>query len=118
MLDQWLLKPLHHPQGWRANVLTQALALALSSQACSAFAADYQPPAQALELAPVTVSARLNQESARDIPFGLSVLDEHTVRRRRIWHRLAGCLAQGAYHRNAEFRAIFGTATVSLRFWF
>ncbi|XKU39784.1 TonB-dependent receptor [Pseudomonas [fluorescens] ATCC 17400] len=84
MLDQWLLKPLHHPQGWRANVLTQALALALSSQACSAFAADYQPPAQALELAPVTVSARLNQESARDIPFGLSVLDEHTLQTRRL----------------------------------
>ena len=84
MLDQWLLKPLHHPQGWRANVLTQALALALSSQACSAFAADYQPPAQALELAPVTVSARLNQESARDIPFGLSVLDKHTLQTRRL----------------------------------
>lgn len=84
MLDQWLLKPLRHPQGWRANVLTQALALALSSQACSAFAADYQSDSQALELAPVTVSARLNQESARDIPFGLSVIDGQTLQTRRL----------------------------------
>ncbi|KRP74824.1 hypothetical protein TX23_01125 [Pseudomonas paralactis] len=40
------------------------------------------------------------------------------VRKRRIWHRLAGCLAQGVCLRSAGFLRIFGTAMVSLRFGF
>ncbi|WP_367597489.1 TonB-dependent receptor [Pseudomonas fulva] len=80
MSVQLSLKPLRRPYGWRANVLTQTLALTLSSSACVAFAADEQ----ALELAPVTVNARLSQESAKDIPFGLSVLDAETLETRRL----------------------------------
>lgn len=76
--------PLRRPRGWRVNVLTQAMALAFAGQTCSAFAADGQPEREAVELAPVTVSARLNQESARDIPFGLSVIDGKTLETRRL----------------------------------
>ncbi|WP_342649045.1 TonB-dependent receptor [Pseudomonas sp. REB1044] len=74
------LKPLRRPYGRRANVLTQALALTLSSSACVAFAADEQ----AVELAPLTVNARLSQESAKDIPFGLSVIDGEALETRRL----------------------------------
>ena len=84
MPAQVTLKPLRRPPGWRANVLTQALALALSSQMCSAFAADYRPSPETLELAPLTVSARLHQESAKDIPFGLTVLDGQALETRRL----------------------------------
>ncbi|KAF1011104.1 MAG: hypothetical protein GAK32_01072 [Pseudomonas fluorescens] len=49
--------PLRRPRGWRVNVLTQAMALAFAGQTCSAFAADGQPEREAVELAPVTVSA-------------------------------------------------------------
>ncbi|AZE60641.1 MULTISPECIES: TonB-dependent receptor [Pseudomonas] len=86
MTSELSIQPLRRPLGWRANVLTQAMALTLSSQMCAAFAADHQPAASAetIELAPVTVSARLNQESAKDIPFGLSVLDGQTLETRRL----------------------------------
>lgn len=87
------LKRLWHPAGWRGNVLTQTLALALSSQMCLAYAADYQPASapvapprdvSAIELAPLTVSARLTQESAKDIPFGLSVIDAQALETGRL----------------------------------
>ncbi|MDQ0980653.1 TonB-dependent receptor [Pseudomonas synxantha] len=86
MSSELSIQPLRRPLGWRANVLTQAMALTLSSQMCAAYAADHQPAASAetIELAPVTVSARLNQESAKDIPFGLSVLDGQTLETRRL----------------------------------
>ncbi|OOW00747.1 TonB-dependent receptor [Pseudomonas sp. MF4836] len=84
MPAHWSLTPLRRPEGWRANVLTQTLALALSSQMCPAFAVDYQPRPGAIELTPLTVSARLNQESAQDIPFGLSVIDGATLDARRL----------------------------------
>ncbi len=86
MSSALFIQPLRRPLGWRANVLTQAMALGLSSQMCTAYAADYQPeaPAEAIELAPLTVSARLSQESAKDIPFGLSVIDGKTLETRRL----------------------------------
>lgn len=81
-------KPQRHPVGWRLNALTQALALALSSQIGTAFAADDHAAAASggdvVELAPLTVSARLSQESARDIPFGLSVIDGRILETRRL----------------------------------
>lgn len=86
MSSALFIQPLRRPLGWRANVLTQAMALGLSSQMCTAYAADYQPQAsaEAIELAPLTVSARLSQESAKDIPFGLSVIDGKTLETRRL----------------------------------
>lgn len=86
MSSELSIQPLRRPLGWRANVLTQAMALTLSSQMCAAYAADHQPApsAETIELAPVTVSARLNQESAKDIPFGLSVLDGQALETRRL----------------------------------
>ncbi len=86
MSSQLSIQPLRRPLGWRENVLTQTLALALSSQMCAAYAADYQPAASAevIELAPLMVSARLNEESAKDIPFGLSVINGQTLEARRL----------------------------------
>ena len=86
MSSELSIQPLRRPLGWRANVLTQAMALTLSSQMCAAYAADHKPApsAETIELAPVTVSARLNQESAKDIPFGLSVLDGQALETRRL----------------------------------
>ncbi|CAN1600447.1 TonB-dependent receptor [Pseudomonas mediterranea] len=81
------LKPLRRPVGWQVNVLTQTMALTLSSQMCTAYATDYQPATvapQTIELAPLTVSARLTQESALDIPFGLSVIDGQALETRRL----------------------------------
>ena len=46
--------------------------------------AGWQPMRWVNDLGADYVSARLNQESARDIPFGLSVLDEHTLQTRRL----------------------------------
>ncbi|SCZ47110.1 MULTISPECIES: TonB-dependent receptor [unclassified Pseudomonas] len=86
MSPELSLQPLRRPLGWRENVLTQTLALALSSQVCTAYSAGYQPStsAEVIELAPLTVSARLNEESAKDIPFGLSVIDGQTLEARRL----------------------------------
>ncbi|WP_236101182.1 hypothetical protein [Pseudomonas argentinensis] len=87
MSSRHSLEPSRRPAWWRLNALTQALALGLSSQICTALAADQPLEGSAedsVELAPLTVSARLSQESAMDIPFGLSVIDGQTLETRRL----------------------------------
>lgn len=67
-----------------AGALTLATSVAVAAQVLPIAPARAQDAPAAIELAPITVTARRGIEQARDVPFGLSVIDGEELQERGL----------------------------------